>query len=162
MDAVRLRRDLDRAAAELETIDRRIADLARRRKLVEAFIASGKTLLNDLSSSGVEPSNAVVEGFEPAPRKARRKASRGPNEVLSESRRFNNEVAMDALNIIKQSGKPLSAREIFSHLHYNDRMGPDALYTLLYKRAYHQSHFRNVAGKFWPIDQPLPAEAGSD
>ena len=69
---------------------------------------------------------------------------------------------MDALNIIKRSGRPLSAREIFSHLHYNDRMGPDALYTLLYKRAYHHNHFRNVAGKFWPIDQPLPAEAGSD
>jgi hypothetical protein len=134
------------ARRQLETLDKELAEILRKRNAVAHYISvmTGETIDPPSAMPGTvwqqEESRA-----EAAPRMSR----------AYPSRQYNKRVVDEALEIIARKGKPMTAPEIHLEHSMAEEIGTEAMYRLIYNRVIAGSLY-SLAGAFWPVDQPIP------
>ena len=132
------------ARSQIAEIDAQIARLTRERIAVANFLwaLSGEGEYHEL------PAPAVVQP---------RAAQRAPDERVYHSRQFNKAVVDEALRMIDEASRPMSAPEIYERHPKRDLISPEGLYRLLYNRVV-SGKIMSINGAFWPEDIPVPRD----
>ena len=161
MDAHHLETEIERAEAELGRIAHAIAEMERRRALLQDYVESSRKLRDDLARDEAQAAGRRVNDAvpPPVPRGAEFASDADASAARSRRRAYMAEVVQEAIEILNAhpEGRPLSAGEIHPLHSRRDEFTPKELYIAMYKRVTQGRHLRAVNGRFWPLERPLPA-----
>lgn len=141
--------DLDRQRA---TLQQQLDRLTVQRNGLAAFLAdqSGENFEDEIAASPVPLAPpAALKFAAPAGLSA-------DSEKAYHSRNYNARIVDEALAIIAQHGRPMTAPEIQAKHSARAELATEVLYRLMYNRAI-AGHLLSVQGAFWPSDKDLPA-----
>ncbi len=131
------------ARAELEDIDRRLADLKAERVQVAGYLARLTGEATSRTSAGEAPQG--VPTFSPS----------YEGEKPYHSRAYNKRAVEEAVQMIITAGKPMSAPEINKAHSQRAIIPTETLYRLLYNRVV-AGTLMSLDGSFWPEGRELP------
>lgn len=132
------------ARAELEDIDRRLADLKAERSHVASYLAR-------LTGEAASPSTSDGGTHEGAPTFSPSYEGEKPYH----SRAYNKRAVQEAVQMIIAAGKPMSAPEINKAHSQRSIIPTETLYRFLYNRVV-AGTLMSLDGSFWPEGRELP------
>ncbi|KQP32950.1 hypothetical protein ASF27_17080 [Methylobacterium sp. Leaf102] len=160
MEIERLDEQILQGEAEIERLGRALEDLERRRDLLKGFVDGSRRLRDDLARGGSIGDGIAVGTVIPPPvtRNSPYRTYAEAKGARSRRRAYMADVFTEALGILTDhpEGRPMTAREIHRLHGRRHELTPKQLYVMMYKRVSQGKHLRTVAGRFWPIDRPVP------